>query len=163
MLFLLQLEKRKVWLDHAVAEYEKSNKRLRETLQRLKRENMMVSPRWDVSVVEKFSRADMIRCVSVLLDSSRGSTSGVMIFQRKREKGTMDAESCLGDEELYEHEMLGLFIPLLYQNHCENAFNRLYSCHCSYRSVDISLSHLRMVEINFVVRSEESAPMWSDK
>jgi hypothetical protein len=38
-----QLEKRKVWLDHAVAEYEKSNKRLSETLDRLKRENMMVS------------------------------------------------------------------------------------------------------------------------
>jgi hypothetical protein len=38
-----QLEKRKVWLDHAVAEYEKSNKRLTETLDRLKRENMMVS------------------------------------------------------------------------------------------------------------------------
>lgn len=45
MLFLLQLEKRKVWLDHAVAEYEKSNKRLIETLKSLKKENMMVSSR----------------------------------------------------------------------------------------------------------------------
>jgi len=40
----LKLEKRKTWLDIALVEYEKSNKRLSETLDRLKRENGMVSP-----------------------------------------------------------------------------------------------------------------------
>lgn len=39
-----KLEKRKTWLDTALVEYEKSNKRLSETLDRLKRENGMVSP-----------------------------------------------------------------------------------------------------------------------
>lgn len=38
------METRKAWLDHAVDEYEKSNKRLSETLDRLNRENIMVSP-----------------------------------------------------------------------------------------------------------------------
>jgi hypothetical protein len=40
-LLIAQLEKRKVWLDDVVAEYEKSNKRSSE---RLKRANLMVSP-----------------------------------------------------------------------------------------------------------------------
>lgn len=38
-------------------------------------------------MIERFSRADMIRCVLVLLDSSRGSTSARDdISKRKRER-----------------------------------------------------------------------------
>jgi IS1 family transposase len=36
------LEDRRTWLNKAVGEYEKSNKKLRDTLDRLQRENVMV-------------------------------------------------------------------------------------------------------------------------
>ena len=78
-----QLEKRKVWLDHAVAEYEKSNKRLSETLDRLKRENMMVSfpstasrfvlPFCHLSSGELFLQTGRLQCSGFGLEVEHGS------------------------------------------------------------------------------------------